>query len=338
MTNQVHRPRQAASGHGAKTANIDANADGNDAVAMFKALGNETRLAILRYLGDRIAPVNRIATDLGLAPSTATMHIGILERAGLIHTEMRPARRGLHKVCARTYDELLVALPREAHPQRQAVEQAMPIGAFSDFEVEPTCGLVDSHGVIGLLDDPSSFYEPRRTSAQLLWFHSGFVEYRFPNRVPFGARIDSVQLATEVCSEAPLHDPDWPSDITVWINGTELGAWTCPGDFGGERGRLTPTWWDDKDTQYGVLKRWSVLPSGTSIDGVSLSSITVDDLDLAPGRPIVVRIGVRRDAAYVGGLNLFGRAFGNYPQDLVLRVEFEPNVNTPNAGRERANG
>ena len=57
------------------------------------------------------------------------------------------------------------------------------------------------------------------STAQLLWFRAGYVEYRFPNRVPPGARVQSLQLTAEICSEAPLHDLDWPSDITVWING-----------------------------------------------------------------------------------------------------------------------
>jgi len=33
-----------------------------------------------------------------------------------------------------------------------------------------------------------------------------------------------------------------------------------------------------------------------------------------------VAIGVEEGARHVGGLNLFGRGFGNYPQDLVLRM------------------
>ena len=32
---------------------------------------------------------------------------------------------------------------------------------------------------------------------------------------------------------------------------------------------------------------------------------------------------MRPDAQNVGGLNLFGREFGNYPQDLGLRVEYD---------------
>ena len=306
-----------------KSLHVDASGTDGLALEVLKALGSETRIAILRYLGDRVVSVNQIAADLGLPPSTATMHIVVLEKAGLLHTEMRPASRGLQKVCARTYDELVIDLPRGEHHTREAIELTMPIGGYSDFSVEPTCGLARSDGLIGYLDDPNSFYEPDRVRAQLLWFRMGFVEYRFPNRVPPGAHVLSLQLTAEVCSEAPLHDPDWPSDISVWVNGIHLGEWTCPADFGGVRGRLTPSWWEEKDSQFGVLKRWRVSPAGTSIDGLDLSTVDVTALGLRRGDPITVRIGVRADAQNVGGLNLFGREFGNYPQDLGLRIEYD---------------
>ncbi len=306
-----------------KSLHIDAATPDAARLDTLKALGNETRMAILRYLGDRVVPVNQIAHDLGLPPSTAAMHILVLEKGGLLHSEMRPASRGLQKVCARTYDELVIDLPRGEHHTRSAIEITMPIGGYSDFEVEPTCGMAGTLGLIGYLDDPNTFYEPGRLRAQLLWFRAGFVEYRFPNRVPPGAPILSLQLTAEVCSEAPLHDPEWPSDISVWVNGIHLGAWTSPRDFGGVRGRLTPGWWEEKDSQFGVLKRWRVGPSGTSIDGVGLSDVAVDMLGLRAGEPITVRIGVRRDARNVGGINLFGREFGNYPEDLGLRLEYD---------------
>ena len=70
------------------------------------------------------------------------MHITILERAGLLHTELLPASRGLQKVCARTYDELVFDLPRGEHRSRDSVDVEMPVGGFSDFSVQPTCGLV----------------------------------------------------------------------------------------------------------------------------------------------------------------------------------------------------
>ena len=306
-----------------KSLHVDANEVEGTALEMLKALGNETRIAILRYLGDRVVPMNQIAQDLGLPASTATMHVTVLEKAGLLHTEMRPATRGLQKVCARTYDELVIDLPRGDRHTRSSIDLTMPIGGYSDFQVEPTCGLAGTDGIVGYLDDPNSFYEPDHVRAQLLWFRSGYVEYRFPNRVPHGATVMSLQVTAEVCSEAPLHDDDWPSDISVWVNGVHLGEWTCPADFGGTRGRLTPTWWEDKDSQFGVLKRWRVSDSATTVDGLSLSAVGLGALALSRSEPIIVRIGVRPDATNVGGINLFGREFGNYPQDLGLRIEYD---------------
>jgi predicted transcriptional regulator len=311
------------SGVGRKSLRLDASPQDPEALEVLKALGSETRIAILRHVGERAVPVNEIAQALELPPSTAAMHIAILEKVGLLHTEVRPASRGLQKVCARTYDELVIDFPRQPHLAKTAIELSMPIGGYSGFEVEPTCGLAGPEALIGYLDDPNSFYEPDRLNAQLLWFRVGYVEYLFPNRVPPGARIDALQLTAEVCSEAPLYDPDWPSDISVWVNGVHLGEWTCPGDFGGTRGRVTPSWWDEHDSQFGLLKRWRVGDSETTIDGVGLSPVTVADLGLGTGEPIRVRIGVRRDAHNVGGINIFGRRFGNYPQDLGLRIEYD---------------
>ena len=301
---------------------IDARSPDGETIALLKALANETRMAMLEYLGDRVVALTQIAQELDLPPSTTAMHIGILERAGLLHTDLQPASRGLQKVCSRTYDELVIDLPRGTHHSRERVEISMPVGAYTAFDVDPTCGLATSSGLVGYLDDRNAFYEPDRINAQLLWFRSGFVEYVFPDRIPPGARVVSAQLTAEVSSEAPLHDLDWPSDISVWMNGVRLGDWTCPADYGGSRGRLTPRWWEDDNSQFGVLKRWHVTNDGTAIDGVPLSGVTINDLHLEPRQPIAVRIGVRRDAVNAGGLNLFGRRFGNYPQDLVLRLEY----------------
>jgi predicted transcriptional regulator len=213
-------------------------------------------------------------------------------------------------------------LPVAEGPREQAIELSMPIGAYVDCQVTPTCGIASAGGLIGLLDDPTSFYEPEHVDAQLIWFHQGFLEYRFPNRLPAGAQPESLRLSMEICSEAPLYNLNWPSDISVWINGVEIGVWTSPADFGGERGRLTPEWWTPRNTQYGLLKVWHVGKHATEIDGAPLSSVTIDGLQLAQGRFITVRIGVKSDATHVGGLNLFGSRFGNYPQDLVLRIGY----------------
>ena len=199
----------------------------------------------------------------------------------------------------------------------------MPVGAFVDINVTPTCGLVGELGIIGHLDNPGAFYEPERIHAQLLWFRRGFVEYRFPNRLPPNVLLDDVEVTFEVCSEAPLHHPDWPSDVTVWIDEVEIGSWTSPADFGGERGALTPDWWDTQNSQFGLLKVWKVTTNGSYVDGVMVSNKSLRDLNLKPSEPIRIRIGIKDNAAHVGGINLFGDKFGNYPQGIVLRQHFK---------------
>ena len=301
---------------------LDLSDDSENALTLLKALSSETRLAILDYLRDRPVNVNEIAVALQIAPSSATTHIQILEKAALIRTEIIPATHGLQKLCARTYDVIHISLERNDVDKHTSFSVNMPIGQFYDFDVHPTCGMTTESGLIGLLDTPATFYEPAHVFAQLLWFRHGYITYRFPNHLPSGATPTRLDLSAEICSEAPLHHLNWPSDITMWVNNIEIGSWTSPADFGGERGLLTPEWWETKDTQYGLLKRWSVTHDGSYIDGRVISSMCIRDLMLDEKPFIEVRLGVKPDAQNVGGLNIFGEKFGNYPQPIVLKVDF----------------
>jgi predicted transcriptional regulator len=288
---------------------------------VLKALASEPRLRILELLGERLSNVSEIAEALHIPVSTANLHVSILENAGLLITELQPAKRGVQKVCARAYEVITISLPvQSARQEARAVEASVPVGSYVDCQVTPTCGLAGRNGLIGLLDDAASFYEPERVNAQLIWFHHGYVEYRLPNRLPPKAEPTSLQVSAEICSEAPMHHDDWPSDITVWINGVDIGTWTSPADFGGQRGILTPQWWETRNTQYGLLKVWQVNREAAFVDGVKVSDVRLSDLELAGSSFLSVRIGVRADAEHVGGINLFGSSFGNYPQDIVVRI------------------
>jgi len=296
------------------------NADAADAAPVFRALASKPRLRILDLLSDHVYNISEIADALEMPLSTVNLHLSALEETGLVSTEWQPAQRGRQKICARAYDSVVVELPRGKIQTEHTVEFSMPVGAYVDCEASPTCGLINEAEIIGLLDDPASFYEPDRIRAQLVWFHFGYVEYRFPNRLLPGHTLKNLQLSLEVCSEAPLHHEDWPSDITVWINGVELGFWTSPRDFGGQRGLLTPEWWESWNSQYGLLKIWRVSEQGSFVDDVRISDVRLGDLNLLEQPTISVRIGVKQNAERVGGINIFGSQFGNYAQDIVLRL------------------
>lgn len=297
--------------------------DGDSALSVLQALSSETRLLILSLLSHRTMNVSALTKALGLPHSTVMFNLKQLEDADLVQIQYTPGTRGRQKLISKRYDELLIKLPGVGIESSQdIVEVSMPIGNYKRFEVRPTCGLASEGKFIGMMDDARSFYEPEHVFAQILWFRQGFVEYDFPNNVPFDAVATSLEISAELCSEAPEYDLNWPSEITLWINDVEIGTWLSPSDFGGVRGRLTPSWWQTEQTQYGSLKRWRVTGEGSYLDDQKLPKVSLEDLNLKADNHISVRIGIKADAGHVGGINLLGRKFGNHPQDLLMRIRY----------------
>jgi predicted transcriptional regulator len=209
----------------------------------------------------------------------------------------------------------------------QPISIAIPVGSYRRYSVEPPCGLVDRRDLIGDLDRPDAFLAAGRLGAQLLWFQTGFVEYAAPLPTSPAAGVQSVEFTAELCSDAPGFKDDCPSDITVWLNGVELGAWTSPGDFGGRRGRLTPSWWSVEDSQFGLLVSWKVTSAGTVVSADTTPArrydATIADLRLSERDDIVVRVGVRPDSASPAGINMFGRQFGDHEVDPTVTITYE---------------
>ncbi|WP_420593985.1 helix-turn-helix domain-containing protein [Deinococcus sp.] len=298
--------------------------DAESATTLFRVLGSETRVLILSLLSHNAMNISELRAALDLPHATVSVNIKQLVEAGLLQVEYVPGTHGTQKLVSKRYDEVRVKLPGVAvAAAHNVVEITMPIGNYRNVDVTAYCGIASDTRYIGSIDDPRSFYEPDHVFAQILWFKSGFVEYALPNNVPFGSRLTRLELSAELCSEAPNFDLDWPSDITLWINDIEIGTWTSPADFGGVPSRFLPPWWNIDQTTHGLLKSWQISETGSTIDGERLSAVTVAQLG-APGRThFSVRLGVKPDAVNVGGLNLFGRKFGNHPQDLLLRLHYD---------------
>lgn len=285
-----------------------------------KALSAEIRIDILRLLCRNDLNINEIAERLELPQSSAAAHVKVLEEAGLITTSLKPAIRGSMKVCSKQLDAFSVELITNMEEETEIIN--MPIGNFVDYYVEPTCGIVSEKGHIDEEDEPRCFYNPDRTKAKLLWFGKGYLEYRFSNKILTEHKEKRMELSMEICSEDHEYNFNFPSDITVWINGMEAGTWNCPSDFGGRRGKLNPEWWPDKNTQYGILKTWKLTEQGTYLDDNKVNSLPIQEYHLSENAYISVRIGIKEDAEHVGGVNLFGDCFGDYAQNIRMKFVF----------------
>ena len=292
-------------------------------IDLIKSLASEVRIGILELL-QRSGPknVNQVAEELGLPQSTISANIQVLVDVGLIQTRSQKAKKGSQKLCYSTFTEILIAFKDRAPAlEGGAIEVAMPLGLYTRCEVSAPCGLCSKDGVIGLLDVPDTFLDPDRMRAGLLWFTRGFVEYQFPNNATLtNSRVAAVELALELSSEVPGTSKNWPSDITIAINGHEIDTWTAPADYGDKRAKYTPDWWKLEGSQYGDLKNWRITADGTFLDGRKVSNSVLGDLQLEAHRSIRVRIGVKDDARHPGGVNIFGSGFGNHSRDIVLRL------------------
>lgn len=288
-----------------------------------KALSSSVRLDILEFLKERPLNISEISEKAGIPISSTALHIKVLEDSGLVITQSMPGLRGSQRVCGLKINQVTMTLlnQKDNFPKDNIYTESMPIGNYFDCQITAPCGIASESGFLASEDSLYGFYSPEKHTAQILWFTQGFLEYRFPNiQLQKLKHIKSLEFSMEICSEAPGYNNFWKSDITFWINGTELGYYTSPGDFGGRKGNLNPQWWDQNMTQFGVLKTLSITEEGTFLDGAVFSRSTLKDFSLREYPYISFKIGVKENARYIGGLNLFGEKFGDYAQNILMKI------------------
>lgn len=288
-----------------------------------KALTSPIRLEILQLLIEKPSNISEIASTFHIPLSSAALHVKVLQEAKMISVSEQPGVHGAQKMCGIAFEDIYFNAFRHKSKQInfKTYQYAMPIGNYYNCEEAGNCGIVSEHAYLGVEDAPSAFYAANRQEAQLIWFTTGFLEYRFPTYLLRKGTVIEISFSFEICSEAPGYLNDWPSDITVWINGKEIATIYSAGDFGGRRGRLNPAWWGDTATQYGLLHNIAINDQGCFEDAVKCSEETLDTLSILTGKFVGLQIGVKPDAKNVGGMNLFGEKFGDYGQGIIMSVK-----------------
>jgi len=288
---------------------------------IFEAISSNVRIQMIHLLSKKSMNIRELAEALGLSSAIMTMHVKKLEKAGIIKSEMTPGKGGAaQKVCSLSMDGLEIAFPRKDVVQRESRRTEVSIGHYTDLNIVPTCGICTTEKVIGIFDDPRYFLDPDRVNAKILWFSQGYIEYKIPNFLLTSESPDELEISMEISSEAPLTNMNWPSDLTFFFNGVNVGMWTSPADYGG-KGKLNPSWWFDDVNQFGLLKRLIIKKDGTYMDGLRLSDVSLDQIDISNSH-WTFRIAILEDAEHIGGFTLFGSGFGNYNQDLIFKLYY----------------
>lgn len=296
----------------------------DEGLDIFKALGSEVRIEIIKILLENHGMnMNELATKLNITNGALTSHIKKLEDCGLIKVTSESAGHGNQKKCSVHLDKILIDLDSQ-EDIKNVYQTDLKVGHFSGYHVFPTCGLASNTAIIGEVDDTRYFAHPDRYNADILWFTRGYVEYVIPNFIPFSQKIDQITISLEICSEAPGVNDIWPSDISFFLNDTKIAMWTSPGDFGDVKGIFTPDWWYPNWNQYGLLKILVINKKGTFIDGLQVSDISIRNFNLDFRSTVKFKMAVEDQAEHVGGLTIFGKTFGNYNQDINVRINYSP--------------
>lgn len=289
---------------------------------VFECLASTTRLEILKFIGSEKKSVGEIAKHLKISSAITTRHIQKMEDAGLIHSERGVGANRNKKMVYLKVDDINIRFPEKIYQEFQRYSTNLKLGHFTDFSVTPTCGLATTEDVVGKADDPKYFMDAKRVDAALLWFSSGFVEYKIPNLLQENETPEMLEISFEIASEFPLSNNVWPSDISIYVNDVKVAVYTVPGNFSDIRGRYTPEWWNDSFSQYGLLKHLRINKLDTGIDGEAYSDVTIEDLKLRELPFIKLRFSAEDDAKHQGGLTLFGTGFGNHQQDILITTYY----------------
>ena len=298
----------------------------DEGLEIFKALGSELRINIIKHLQENHEMnMNELATSLGITNGALTSHIKKLEESGIIQVMTERGSHGNQKVCKVVVDKIVVDVESEENEEDQNIYNTeVKVGHYSDYDVYPTCGLATSQAIVGEVDDPRYFSHPDRINAGILWFTKGYIEYIIPNLLPSATKIDQITVSLEISSEAPGINNDWPSDISILLNDVKIGTWTSPGDYGDVQGIFTPDWWFPNWNQYGLLKMIVINKKGTFVDGLKISDVTINEFNLDYKSTVRFKFEIEEDAKNVGGITIFGSEFGNYNQDIKVRIAYSP--------------
>ena len=293
------------------------------------ALSSPIRLNIIKLLAFKNLTIKDISFEMDMPLNTLLNHIEILEKAKLIATQTSYTTKGKSRSCYRLLDQICITIfdDKDYPFLSPCDEYQIPIGSFFDFSnLTSPCGMTSATEHLGPDNDLSVFLSPERHNASLIWFTSGLLEYRLP--LPDKKKLEklaSIVVSFVACSEAPRYNKDYKTDIYLFLNDKKIGVYTSPGDFGGRRGLLNPEFWPIGLTQYGTIVSWKIDRSQTTINENFASFVNISDLHLTKAsKPYLsLKIGVEADAVHPKGINLFGKSFGDYPQDICVKYYYD---------------
>lgn len=304
--------------------NIEKETDDKNILKIGIALSSPIRIAILKQVNKEGKTFSELAKLNFVSFSSIVFHTKLLEEAKLVQIKTIKTNNGSAKLVIKGCLEINVDF-EDLSPlasSRRLYHNSVHVGDYTNAEFGDNNGFVIKSNFHSFYQDTPFLNE--RKEADLVYTNRGFVEYSFDNSEFRNKKIDEISFSLEICSEVPYYNNNFESLIGFSINGKEVIDFVSPGDFGGRRGRVSPSDSSLNATQYGQLKTIIVNTKGVYLDGVLLNEeITIPELELDKLNRVLFRITSKKKDNSYGGFNLFGKNYGDYPQDIEMDVSYE---------------
>ena len=311
------------------TLEVENPQDTQDLSLLGRALSSPIRIEILRLLNQgKSLHLSEIAEKLDLQISSTAFHLQVLEDANLISVENSTKRKGSLKWYSYGQDKMISIYLRDPKaPDKSQVLPVtlhVPIGSFTDASFNKQCGISSETKII-MEDCPQNAFLPEKINAQIIWNkYSGHLTYTLPNNFAFLGELAEINFSLEICSETNGYNTDYPSDITFYVNNTELCTFLSTGDFGDKYGKYTPPWWFTESTKYGTLTQVTIKTDGVYLNEKLVNKkVNLQSLNLMQNNNMLFTIKVKEDAEHKGGFNLFGEKFGEYNQAIIFNAIYK---------------
>lgn len=301
--------------------------DSKQIQALGAALSSPIRLEIMRFLNDGPQTLYRLQQHTGLSATAIAMHIRKLEAANLVRLVYSPSKKGFSQLAFLCLGKIEIFSNAPKPTPQTSLTVSMPIGLFTEAEGYASYFRITTNDPKDFSMEQIPIFSTKRENAGMIYTDGGKVSYTFDKELFKNKKISHLFLSLEICSECPYYSNTWKSDITFSINGKELYTYTSPGDFGDRPGKVSPAFWASAaTTQYGKLVCFFINESGTFFNQEPCSPINLRTLKIDGSENLVFSIETKKDAQFFGGFNIFGKDFGDYPQDIELTIFFEETI------------
>lgn len=291
-----------------KTSNYD------DILKICNALGSKTRLDIINQISKKPnINLNELAEKLKLTNGALTSHIKMLSDLDIVNVNVISAKRGAQKLCSLNNSLFLINLI-ENQNLNNSYKENIPIGLIDNFYTTNNCGLVSQHNIIGEINEVKYFSSTNRLNANLIWFSDGFLEYSIPNLINNNQNITQIQISFELSTA--INSKNNTSKLQVKLNDILICNFDIDKSQDIGKGLYSPEWWHCQS--FGKLFVIKINSNGTFLNNIKISNVIISDINIKPNEKIKLNI-----ISDNNGISIFGSNFGNYNQDIEVKVLFE---------------